>query len=230
MNIKKIATLLIATTLGLILGGCATVRQVGSEVDTHSTLKSLPVAGYRFERLPSQQTPEQLNNQNALEAMAEKALALVGLKRNDAKPGYSVLIGATVLRNVNTVLMEPWPNTAMFSMNVGFGRSSRRGSISYGPAFPRYSIPYLRREVSVVLRDLSTGQVVYETHAIHDSPWADSDVILPVMFEAALSGFPTPPSERRIVNITLQAVPDASTATPTAPTPGTVQPAPTTAL
>ena len=84
--------------MAIVLTGCSTVRQVDNDVRSLSTLKPLPVLGYRFERLPSQQTPQQLPNQTALEAMAEQALGAVGMKRDDVKPGYSMLIGATLQR------------------------------------------------------------------------------------------------------------------------------------
>lgn len=192
--------------IALLLGGCATVRQVDSQVQTLSTLKSLPVAGYRFERLPSQQSAEQTQNQAALEAMAERALTLVGLKRDDARPGYSLLIGASVQRDLRAGWDDPWYGPGRLSFGFGVSRGGRLGygtSVYAGTGFPRYSTPLVRREISLVMRDLGTGQVVYETHALHESPWLDSENILPLMFQAALSGFPVPPAERRVVNIAL---------------------------
>ncbi len=193
----------------LLLSGCAAMNQLGSDVQTQSSLKSLPVAGYRFERLPSQQAPEFAQNQSALEAMAERALTLVGLKRNDVKPGYSVLVSARVQRDLRSSAWDdPFYGAGRFNVGYGSGftnvrgRSGFRGGIYFGGGgyYPRYD-PLLHREVSVVMRDLSTGQVVYETQAFNDSLWTDSDAVLPLMFEAAVSGFPTPPSGRRMVNI-----------------------------
>lgn len=205
MKSVKLALILIA----LVLTGCASVRQIDNDVSTQSTLKSVPVAGYRFERLPSQQAPAQAPTQAALEAMAEHALSLVGLKRDDAHPGYSVLIGTTLLSAANTVWNDPWYGLGRMSVTVGFGSRWRgRGSfgsgIYYGPGIGRYGPPLLHREVSLLMRDLSTGQVVYETRAVHDGPWTDDNNILPLMFQAAVSGFPAPPTGLRRVNILLQ--------------------------
>jgi hypothetical protein len=45
--------------------------------------------------------------------------------------------------------------------------------------------------------------VVYETRARNDGPYNVSAAILPVMFQAALQGFPNPPQGERRVNIDL---------------------------
>ena len=61
--------------------------------------------------------------------------------------------------------------------------------------------PWFHRQVSVVLRDLATNRVVYETHAFNDGPWLDNRSVLPAMFQAAMQGFPTPPVGPRRVDI-----------------------------
>ena len=43
--------------------------------------------------------------------------------------------------------------------------------------------------------------MVYETHAVNDGPWSDSQAVLPAMFQAALQGFPNPPQGVRRVDI-----------------------------
>ncbi|MBC7394360.1 MAG: hypothetical protein H7340_13600 [Variovorax sp.] len=73
----------------------------------------------------------------------------------------------------------------------------------YGPAFPEMANSWYVREVSIVLRELASGQVVYETHASNDGPYNRSAAILSVMFEAALQGFPNPPAGERRVDIAL---------------------------
>ena len=57
------------------------------------------------------------------------------------------------------------------------------------------------QEVSILIRDLSTSQVVYQTKATHDGPWADHANILRPMISAALQGFPSPISTNRRVDI-----------------------------
>jgi len=54
-----------------------------------------------------------------------------------------------------------------------------------------------------VLREAGTNRVVYETRARNDGPYTSSAAILPVMFQAALQGFPNPPQGERRVNIEL---------------------------
>jgi len=58
--------------------------------------------------------------------------------------------------------------------------------------------------VSIVLRDIGSNRVVYETRARNDGPYNASAAILPVMFDAALQGFPNPPQGERRVNIELR--------------------------
>lgn len=208
--------------LVIFLTGCATTRQIDSAVSTHSTLRSLPVASYRFERLPSQQSPAATQNQATLEGMAANALLAVGMKpavaADAAQPGYSVAVSALVVRGGATGWNDPWLFPGRVGVGMGFGSGWGRGArigvntgVYWGPGSFRYAQLPWHREVSVVMRDLSTGQVVYETSAVHDGPWSDDQNILPLMFQAALSGFPTPPLERRVVNIAL-------------PPPGTIPP------
>ena len=51
------------------------------------------------------------------------------------------------------------------------------------------------------MRDLRSAQVVYETQAVHNGPWADANQIFPVLMQAALQDFPNPPATSRQVNI-----------------------------
>ena len=51
------------------------------------------------------------------------------------------------------------------------------------------------------LRELPSNRVVYETHARNSGPYNISADILPVMFQAALQGFPNPPAGERRVDI-----------------------------
>jgi len=80
----------------------------------------------------------------------------------------------------------------MFGMGVGMG-------MGVGPGFPPQS--HYRHEASLLLRELSSGQVVYETSATHEGPWSDSDNILRALFAAALKDFPTPPVGRHTVKV-----------------------------
>lgn len=181
----------------LLLGGCATTRLVDSDVRSFSSLPAAPPsAAYRFERLLSQQSYGE--QQAQIEAMAQQALAKVGLQRNDSAAKYSVQIGAQAQREIRYDYDPWWPGWGpRWRGHMGFSH----GPLWHHP-FPPYSETRLyKHEVSLVMRDLASNRLVYETHAMHDGLWADSAAIWPVMFEAALSGFPNPPPGMRRVNI-----------------------------
>jgi hypothetical protein len=193
--------------LALGLTGCATRWVVDSEVKSFSSIgAAIPSAAtYRFERLPSQQAREA--SQQQLEAMAGAALERVGLRRDDANPRYSAQIDARV-----TAVLSPWADPWFYGGGPwGPHRYGRYGSPWYGrgwhgggwygPAFPPASNPWYAREVSIVLRELPSNRVVYETRARNDGPYAASGTVLPVMFQAALQGFPNPPQGERRVDI-----------------------------
>ncbi len=75
------------------------------------------------------------------------------------------------------------------------------GRVVHMPLFMgMMSPPYYQREVSVLLRDARSGSVVYETRAAHDGPWHDAPALWAALVQAALDGFPQPPSgPRRVV-------------------------------
>jgi hypothetical protein len=183
-----------------LLSGCATVRLV----DTDVVSVAAPTAGmnlqgarYRFERLPSQ-----ANNPEAglAEQQAEAAMTAVGLVRDDAGAQLSVLIGFAG----NAYLADNWgrplPPGWMPYGHLSFGRGVGPGTgLGMGMRLPPST--YYRREVSVIMRDLKSGQVVYETRASHEGPWSDNVQIFATLFQAALSQFPNPPAGPRRVNI-----------------------------
>jgi hypothetical protein len=200
-----------ALFLAAALSGCATSWVVDSDVKSFSSLGAVPSgATYRFERLPSQQADAA--RQESLEAMAAAALEKVGLRRDDARPTYSAQIGARV-----TAGLSPWADPWLFDGPWGYGGYGGYGYHGYarrwygggwygGPAFmPPAANPWYEREVSIVLRDIGSNRVVYETRARNDGPYNASAAILPVMFDAALQGFPNPPQGERRVNIELRA-------------------------
>lgn len=208
---RRILSSLLVTAAAVLLGACSTVRTVDNDVRSFSTLPAVPVGtAYRFERLPSQK--EMGAPQEQLEAMAQQALAKVGLQRNDAAAKYSVQIGARVQRDAYAPWETAWPGG--FGWNGLYGRDyfvTRSGRVVWSPhpgfgpwgPWPGWNsmdTPYYRREVSVVMRDVATSQIVYETHAAHDGRWSDTGPVLAAMFDAALQGFPQPPSGLRRVD------------------------------
>lgn len=208
MRILMRISTLAAVAAVLVLSGCATTRVVDAHVQTFSQLPAVPApATYRFERLPSQQSAPA--DQAQLEAAAEPALAKAGLVRDEAGARYSVLIDSTV--QTTTQLVDPW-GYGRYGPWGPWGPYGRRwyGGVGYhgwGPGwgfqYDMWDRSYAQREVSVILRELSTQRVVYETRAVHESRWPNDPALLTPMFDAALSGFPQPPAGVRRVNIEL---------------------------
>lgn len=173
-----------------LLGGCAGMTTIDSQVKAFSAGTALPSPPtYRFERLPSQQDAQQAQ----LEAMADAAMTQSGLRRDDANPRLSVQIGARVQQAVS-----PWADPWMgWGMGWG-GWRHRHGGVFLGT---QWDNPWYQREVSVIVRDIATNKVVFESHANQDGPWRDNGLVFPAMFQAAMAGFPNPPQGPRTVNI-----------------------------
>ncbi len=197
-------TLLAALTVALtLLTGCSSVRLVDSEVLAVSTLAAgsaaLAGARYRFERLPSQAAQPQLAR---MESLAEAALARVGLVRDDAQAQYSVLLEVRVY----SFLADDWGNPITSPWGPGAWPGHGQLVIGSGGAMVGFGVHYppstaYSREISLLLRDLRSSQVVYETRAVNSSPWYDTDNVLAAMLQAALKDFPNPPAGTRRVNI-----------------------------
>jgi hypothetical protein len=186
------------------LSGCASMRLIDSDVVSVAAVPpgmNLQGAKYRFERLPSQ-----VHNPEAglAEQQAQAAMTAVGLVRDDAAASLSVMLGFSG----SQYLADPWGRplgsgwTPYGSIAIGSGFGGGLGShigLGVGMRFPPPT--HYRREVSVVMRDLKSGQVVYETRASHAGPWSDSVPIFATLFQAALANFPNPPAGPRRVNI-----------------------------
>lgn len=177
------------------LSGCATGFLLDNQVQSFSHLTALPSpATYRFERTPSQQADPA---QSALEALADPALHRAGLRRDDAAPRYSVQVSARTLRMLSPYA-DPWNG---WGGGWGMGLGSGGVGIGFGMPFGRMESPWFQREVRVLMRELATNQVVYETSATNSGPWLDNRAVLPAMFDAAMHGFPTPPPGPRRIDI-----------------------------
>ncbi|MFL6692693.1 MAG: hypothetical protein ACJ8GO_07010, partial [Ramlibacter sp.] len=115
---------------------------------------------------------------------------------------------------------SPWPEPGMSSVGVGRGLGGRGGGIGLGVGglFPGgMQQPWYQRQVSVLLRDIASGRVVFESHANNSGPWLDPAAAVGAMLDAAMQGFPNPPPGVRRVDLNL----GAPTATSTAPASGT---------
>ncbi|WP_396430838.1 DUF4136 domain-containing protein [Limnohabitans sp.] len=193
----------LATVLALsLLTGCASMRIIDSDVVSVAAVPSgmsLQGAKYRFERLPSQ-----VNNPEAglAEQQAQAAMTAVGLVRDDAGAQISVLVNFSGVQ----YLADPWGRplppgwTPYGNVYLGSGLGPHVG-LGLGMRFPPPT--HYHREVGLIMRDLKTGQVVYETRASHDGPWRDNTTIFATLFQAALANFPNPPAGLRRVNIEL---------------------------
>ena len=212
------------------LSACATgPRTVDAQVRTVAAQPPgaavLNQAHYRFDRVPPAAGQPASDK---LEAMAQAALARVGLQRDDAGAAISVQVGATSGAYWADGWGRPLGWGPRMSLGMGFGRG---GALGWGMGWPLDdpSVPVYVSEVSLLMRDLRTGQIVYDTRARHDGPWSDTDNILPALFAAALEGFPNPAQTERPVGVPLLPVAagGSALATPTtaAGTPTPVAPA-----
>lgn len=194
-------TLLTGMILAMgLLSGCASMRLVDTDVISVAAPTpgmNLQGARYRFERLPSQ-----ANNPEAglAEQQAEAAMTAVGLVRDDAGAQLSVQVGFAGTSYLADNWGRPLPPGWTPYAHLGVGQ--RHGpSVGLGMSMRLPPPTYYRREVSVVMRDLKSGQVVYETRANHEGPWSDNVQIFAALFQAALSHYPHPPAGPRRVNI-----------------------------
>ena len=190
----------------MVLTGCASMRLIDSDVVSVAAAPpgmNLQGAKYRFERLPSQaHNPEA----GLAEQQAQAAMTAVGLVRDDAHAQLSVMVGFSG----SSYLADPWGRplgpgwsphgSIVIGSGIGGGFGSHIG-LGMGMRFPPPT--HYRREVSLIMRDLKSGQVVYETRASHSGPWSDSLPIFATLFQAAMANFPNPPTGVRRVNIEL---------------------------
>ena len=210
---------LLALATVAVLAGCASTYRLDNTVQSFSGLPTLPAnPTYRFERLPSQLGA----SQDQLEALADPALFKAGLRRDDAAPRFSVLVSARV-QQVISPWADPW-------YGPGYGPWGWRGRGYWGPGWgPGFGMwsgmeqPWYLREVSVLVRDVGSNKVVFESHANSDGPYLDNAKALAAMFDAAMQGFPNPPIGPRRVDVDIatgrqqQAAAPAAAPAPAAP-------------
>lgn len=197
----------VAALSALTLAGCTAGPEIvvaharaGAAPPPEATL--LQAARYRFVAGPAaagQPTTAQL------EPLAQVALSTVGAVRDDTHPNVSVEVTATVNRgeydNRNGWGLPP----AYWGADhyLGFGEDVSDGWIGNdGHALLGGSdlIPVWDSTVTLTMRDLATGRIIYRTSARHRGTLGDTNAVLGTLFEAALQGYPNPPHGlRRIV-------------------------------
>jgi hypothetical protein len=195
-RLLRLGGLWIAALAVAVLAGCSSTYTLDNQVQTFSHLTGVPPSPtYRFERLLSQQVDPV---QTQLEVLADPALHRAGFRRDDANPRYSIQVSARVQRVISP-WADPWPP------RFHFGFWGRRAG--FGTGFGGMDSPWYQREVGVVVREIASNKVVYETHAVNDGPFFDNSTVLPAMFEAAMQGFPNPPVGPRKVDVLLGPAP-----------------------
>lgn len=205
---RALRAIIFAVTLAGLLGGCASTRVVESEVNSFARWAPAPPApgsSYRFERLPSQQADV---SQARLEGLAQAALARVGLQHNPQAASLSVQVSASsqpMLRSRWDGGYYPYGSPNIF-IGGGSGGGVSSVGVGFGFGFPLGGMdtPIYRREISIVMRELRSNVAVYETRAVSEEPWLDTDPVLSAMLDAALRGFPVPPAGPRRVNVEIK--------------------------
>lgn len=186
--------------VALFMAGCASLRVVNSDVTAFYQWRSAPPGpgtAYRFERLPSQRVVG--TQQDYVEGLVRTALAKVGMEADAAAARYSVQV------SVNTQVVERLPPDAPGYDGFGFATpgvflDGGSNGASVGLSLPmRFSEPYYRRELSLLMRDLASNQVVFESRAVSEGVQSETLPVLSAMLDAALRGFPQPAAGTRRV-------------------------------
>lgn len=200
MNVLRFATLM---TAAAVLSGCAALTNISSDVSSYGEWPTGRTPGtYAFERLPSQQALAA--EADALEAAAAPALAKAGFTPAAAgqAPDVLVQVGSRTQRTEDS----RWDERLWWSggFGLGFGRYSRHGYL----LSPRWSLAYSQplrfdREVALLIRDRSSGQMLYETRATNEGGYSGDPSLQSAMFEAALTDFPRQGINPRRVTVAL---------------------------
>lgn len=178
------------------LAACSTTRVVEGQVKSFSTLAAMPApATFQLDRLPSQHSPEF----DSILALAEQSLQRAGLQRDDSAPRLRVQISTESGSVPRYDAYGPYGFQGNWAMGGWYGNGFGMRSIwRMGEPTPLH-----HRAVSIVMRDAQTQKVVYETSAVHDDVWVQDPAVFGLLFDAALSGFPQPPSGPRQIRLPL---------------------------
>jgi len=182
----------------VFLTACSGMRIVDSDVTVFSAWTAAPPTPgtpFRFERLLSQTTATE---QDRIEALATTSLSKVGMALSPLEARYSV----QVLLATDIVQRYPDPGFGFgFGGSGVFASGGSRGSL-IGLSHPiGFGQSYYKRSLGILMRDLTSQQVVFESRALHEGVWNDGFAVLPAMLDAALLGFPQPPAGSRRINV-----------------------------
>jgi hypothetical protein len=173
----------------LLLGGCATVNTVSSNVSSFGEWPTERKPGsYAFERLPSQQA--RVEESEALEASARTALEKAGFQpvAPGQQPDVLVQVGARDDRYV----VSPWDDPLWWRGGFGYWRYGPWVSPRWGASmrYGYYDFPRIERQVAVLIRDRASGKPLFETRASSEGTMRSDAALLSAMFEAAMMDFP----------------------------------------
>jgi Domain of unknown function (DUF4136) len=190
--------MLIVLACVVALGGCAGTPRLSADVQSFAQWPAVPQATtYKFERTPSQSSGQAAEAQARLEQLAKPSLAKLNWQEapNGAAATHTVALQWRAQRVDDP--LNPW-----FGFGFGMGRDyvvTRGGQIVWLPLGPRADWPTTAREVQIIVRDVRTAAVVFESSAKHESRASDDSSIAGLLIDAALDGFPTPASGVRRV-------------------------------
>jgi hypothetical protein len=199
MRRSILQALLLGTTL-LVLGGCAALNSITSEVSTFGEWPADRKPGtFAFERLPSQQA--RATEMEPLEAAARGALEKAGFKPVAAgqEPDLLVQVGSRVGRTDT----GPWADPIWWRGSFGYWRHGPWAGPRWGLGFQFDQTRY-DREVALLIRERTSGKPLFEARASHEgsSPYTSSET-LAAMFQATLVDFPKSGVNPRRVTVQL---------------------------
>ncbi len=190
------STTLGATGVLMLLGACASINQLATEVSTFGDWPAGRSGGsYAFERLPSQQA--QADDSQLLEDAAAPALARAGFTpvAAGAEPDVRVQVAVRVHRSDRS----PWDDPLWWGGGFGGWRHGPWRGPYWGGSL-RYESPRYDREVALLIRDRSSNKPLFEARASNEGFQRQSASLLAPMFAAALVDFPrTGINPRRVV-------------------------------
>lgn len=206
----------IALLAALMLGGCASLNTLSSDVSTFGEWPAGRTPGtYAFERLPSQQA--QPDKQQRLEDAARAALESIGFTpADDTKTaGVTVQLGAKVEPTDRSPFDDPfWWHGGLYRWRLSYpgwsGLGGWGGSTTYGGGFGGglgygngFDTRRYEREVLVLIRDRASGTPVFEARASNNGISSAIEPLLGAMFTAALKDFPASDAKPRQVDTKL---------------------------
>lgn len=191
--------------LTLFLSACASgPRVIDAEVRTQAAHSPgadiLDAMRYRFDQ--TEGTVGSLSASRVI-ALAAAALDRVGAVEDTRNPA----VGVQVTAQVGNYWYDPLHDVSNPQVSLGLSNYGYGLGVGFGWPMWNTPTPIYTAEVSLVMRDLSSGQIVYDTHASREGSWQDVELVLPALFAAALQGFPAPAQVRRQIQVPIQPLP-----------------------